>query len=136
LLDEVMSTALSTEYLIPAIEQWAHDRNLIHGSDPKSQTLKLMSEVGELSDNINKQADCRDDIGDCLVVLIILANQKEYKINECLQIAYDSIKNRKGILFDGVYIKDTDERYEEAVRVLKLRENHLVIEGNNHDIYT
>lgn len=39
---------------IDLIRQWAEDRNLIEGSDPKSQLLKTMSELGELADGINK----------------------------------------------------------------------------------
>ena len=29
--------------------QWAQDRNLIKGSNPESQMLKLIEEVGEIS---------------------------------------------------------------------------------------
>ena len=97
---------------INKVIQWANERNLILGSDPKSQALKLMSEVGELADNINKRADCRDDIGDCLVVLTIIAEQKGYTIQECLDIAYNDIKDRKGVMFNGCFVKETDARYE------------------------
>ena len=97
---------------INKVIQWANERNLILGSDPKSQALKLVSEVGELADNINKRADCRDDIGDCLVVLTIIAEQKGYTIQECLDIAYNDIKDRKGVMFNGCFVKETDERYE------------------------
>jgi len=100
--------------LFEKVSEWAHERNLINGSDTKSQTLKLMSEVGELADNINKGADCRDDIGDCLVVLTILAEQNGYTIQECFEIAYNDIKDRKGIMYRGVFIKESDERYETA----------------------
>jgi len=102
--------------------KWANDRNLIKGSDSKSQTLKLMSEVGELADNINKQSDCKDDIGDCLVVLIILAAQLDTSLSECLEIAYEDIKDRKGIMLDGVFIKSTDSKYDESVAILNKAE--------------
>ena len=36
------------------IKQWHHDRNLIAGSDDKSQFAKLIQEAGELSDNISQ----------------------------------------------------------------------------------
>lgn len=110
--------------LFKKVEQWARDRNLIDGSDPKSQTLKLVSEAGELADSINKGSDCRDDIGDCLVVLTILAAQKGYTLKECLEVAYNDIKDRKGIMFDGCFIKSTDAGYEYALAVLESRGNH------------
>jgi len=54
--------------------QWSEDRGIIQNSTDMSQTLKLMSEVGELADNINKGRDVKDDIGDCLVCLTNIAS--------------------------------------------------------------
>ena len=91
---------------IDRIEQWAKDRNLIEGSDSKSQFCKLIQEAGELSDNICKGNDIRDDIGDMMVVLIIIAKQNGLTIEECLECAYNDIKDRKGKMVDGVFVKD------------------------------
>lgn len=102
--------------LTQKVLNWAEERNLIKGSDPKSQTLKLMAEAGELADSINKGSDCRDDIGDCLVVLIILAAQKGLTISDCLAVAYEDIKNRKGIMFKGCFIEESDARYSEVLK--------------------
>ena len=96
------------EETIQKIGVWAKARNLIKGSTPKDQTLKLMQEVGELSDNICKGRGTKDDIGDCGVVLTILAEQCGYTLAECLEHAYNDIKNRKGIMKDGVFIKEGD----------------------------
>ena len=62
--------ALDTLTLIDKIAQWHHDRNLIEGSDDKSQFAKLIQEAGELSDNICKGKDVSDDIGDMIVCLL------------------------------------------------------------------
>jgi hypothetical protein len=110
--------------MIPKILAWANDRNLIEGGCPKAQMLKCVSEVGELADNINKQNDIRDDIGDVLVTLIILAAQHNLELDECLVVAYNDIKDRKGIMLDGVFIKDTDPSYECALNVLAARRVH------------
>ena len=65
---------MATAYhLMKQIAQWHHDRNLIEGSDDKSQFAKLIQEAGELSDNICKGNDISDDIGDMIVVLINIA---------------------------------------------------------------
>ena len=45
------------DILIESIAKWHHDRNLIEGSDDKSQFGKLIQEAGELSDNICKGND-------------------------------------------------------------------------------
>jgi len=107
--------------LIKKIQIWAEDRNLISGATPKTQIIKLMSKVGELADDINKQADPTDSIGDCLVVLTILAAQHNITLHDCLAHAYDQIKDRKGIMLDGVLIRDTDPQYPGALALLATR---------------
>lgn len=94
--------------LCEMIKQWHYDRNLIEGSDDKTQFAKLIQEAGELSDNICKGKDVRDDIGDMMVVLINIAERNGYSITECLEVAYDDIKDRKGRMVDGVFVKEVD----------------------------
>ncbi|QKZ15893.1 MazG-like family protein [Spirosoma sp. KUDC1026] len=90
------------------IENWAIDRNLIDGATRQAQMLKLTEEVGELAGAIAKgrQNDVLDAIGDCVVVLTILAAQSGVAITECIALAYDQIKDRKGRMIDGVFVKD------------------------------
>ena len=165
--------------LIQKIEQWANDRNIIKGSKPIDQAMKLFSEFGELADNVGKGRDCRDDIGDCAVVMAIIMAQcglsfhayaenlnfisqydikynvsqlgsnisefvsdiaTNYEISdnsdafiwcieylnviamqigssleECVQIAYDDIKNRKGLMHGGLFIKESDPAYASVI---------------------
>jgi NTP pyrophosphatase (non-canonical NTP hydrolase) len=92
------------------IRQWAADRNLIDGSDVKSQFVKLMEEAGELASGIAKQRDeeIADAIGDMFVVLTIIAAQKGMDIEECIAGAWLEIKDRKGRMVDGVFVKEAD----------------------------
>ena len=161
--------------LIKKIEQWAEDRNIINGSKPIDQAMKLFSEFGELADNVGKGRDCRDDIGDVFVVLTIICKHvgksiSEVKIKyhyidqenkysvydimhelcsfidhvesgwldsgslgsvlsllqniayiidatleECVQIAYNDIKDRKGVMYNGVFIKESDPAYQDIL---------------------
>tara|TARA_B110000977_G_scaffold97831_1_gene128813 strand:- start:15566 stop:15865 length:300 start_codon:yes stop_codon:yes gene_type:complete len=94
--------------IVENIAQWHRDRNLIDGSTDKDQYMKLIQEAGELSDNICKGKDIRDDIGDMMVVLINIATRNKLSMEECLQVAYDDIKDRKGKMVDGVFIKESD----------------------------
>jgi len=93
---------------VERIKQWHYDRNLIEGSDDKTQFAKLIQEAGELSDNICKGKDIKDDIGDMMVVLINIAERNKVSITECLEQAYNDIKDRKGLMVDGVFIKEGD----------------------------
>ncbi|HGO5853322.1 TPA: MazG-like family protein [Mannheimia haemolytica] len=152
------------QQLIKNIEQWAEDRNLIHGSTPQKQMLKLMKEFGELCGSIARDNPemIKDAIGDCFVVLTILNKQIQNEANlligyetegrsfdvlfrwitknisdliedlngyniqsvvcdlksiashfnlnfqNCIQHAYDQIKDRKGKMIDGVFVKESD----------------------------
>jgi hypothetical protein len=111
--------------LIYKVLSWANDRDLIDGGDSKSQLIKLMSEVGELADSINKKNDVEDDIGDCLVVLTIIAAQHNTTLEDCLAVAYNDIKDRQGVMLDGVFIKSTDPHYDHALAVIGARRASL-----------
>lgn len=71
--------------LIDKVVTWHHDRNLIDGSSDKDQTLKLLQELGELSDSVCKGRDIRDDIGDMLVVMLNLTARNKITLEECLE---------------------------------------------------
>ena len=90
------------------IRLWASERGLYTQSDPKTQALKLVEEVGEtcraiLKDN-HKQTI--DGIGDCVVVLTNLAELCGTDIEHCITVAYDEIKNRTGKMSNGTFKKD------------------------------
>lgn len=94
--------------LIEKVEQWHVDRNLIDGANDKDQVLKLLQELGELSDNVCKGNDIRDDLGDMMVVMINIMKRNNISLEECLQVAYDDIKDRKGKMIDGIFVKEGD----------------------------
>ena len=103
-----------TEYAAK-FTQWAKDRKIIQNGNLQAQTLKLVSEVGELADNIAKGRDTKDDMGDCFVVMNNLAEMQGYTWQECLEQAWNDIKDRKGYTNEhGVFIKQGDEPYTET----------------------
>jgi NTP pyrophosphatase (non-canonical NTP hydrolase) len=91
------------------IRQWAINRNL-HTADPTRQMLKLVEEVGELAHAMarGENAGVIDAIGDIYVVLTILTMQLNLDINACIKQSYNVIKDRKGKLVDGVFIKEDE----------------------------
>lgn len=97
------------EKLTKDIKQWAMARDL-HNADPAKQVLKLGEEFGELCEAMAKDRykDKLDAIGDMYVVLTILSMQLDTDIKECVQLAYNQIKNRKGQIVNGVYVKESD----------------------------
>lgn len=87
---------------------WHYDRNLIQGSTDKDQYMKLIQEMGELSDSICKGKDIRDDCGDIMVVLLNIIERNGLTMEECLEVAYNDIKDRRGCMIDGVFVKESD----------------------------
>ena len=108
-------TTKTIQQLVHMVEQWHLDRNLIEGATDKDQVLKLIQEVGELSDNVCKGQDIRDDIGDIMVVLINIMKRNDLSLEECLDVAYNDIKDRKGKMVDGIFVKEGGWQIHESV---------------------
>jgi len=89
------------------IRDWADERGLYENGDTKTQALKLVEEVGETCRAILKEdyEEITDGIGDCVVVLTNLAELHGVSIEECIEKAYNEIKNRKGKMANGTYVK-------------------------------
>ena len=94
---------------IEKIEQWVIDRNL-HTQDPKVQMCKTMEELGELARAVNKsdKEGQIDGIGDTVVTLICIAMQLGLKFDDCINYAYNEIKDRKGEFINGMFVKESD----------------------------
>jgi len=67
-----------------------------------------MQELGELSDSVCKGKDIRDDIGDMLVVMLNIMTRNNVTIEDCLLQAWGDIKDRKGKMIDGIFVKEQD----------------------------
>lgn len=95
--------------LIKQVEQWSIDKGL-HNGKPDRQALKVWEESGEIAKAMsrNRIEELKDGIGDTAVTLIILAQQHGWTLEECLQYAYDEIKDRTGETRNGTFIKSDD----------------------------
>jgi len=96
-----------------AVITWHKQRNLIDGSTDQAQLAKLTEEVGELARAIRNEKplanyQTADAIGDILVVLINIAERNGLDLRICLHRAFNDIKERKGKLISGIYIKEED----------------------------
>ena len=89
------------------IRTWANDKGIYTKGDSKTQYLKLQEESGELAEALlkNDRPEIIDAIGDMVVVLTNLAALENLRIEDCVQSAYDVIKNRKGKMINGTFVK-------------------------------
>ena len=97
--------------LISQIRLWGEQR-YITGPEgratPDTQYEKLMEEVDEIRQALqagDKNAAI-DGIGDTVVVLTLLADLVGTTLEDCVQVAYDEIKDRTGKMVDGQFVKD------------------------------
>ena len=117
----------SLNELFALVRHWANNKGIYDNGDIKTQTLKLVEEVGELSKAVLKSDDfeIQDAIGDCIVVLINVAelynketelkmsgsykyseNSQQITAESCLLDAYNIISKRKGKMQNGTFIKE------------------------------
>ena len=97
-----------TENRFDLIRTWATERGLYDKGDTKTQFAKLVEETGELAQAILKKDDAEfaDAIGDMVVVLTNLAHLGGTTIEQCIDSAYNEIKNRKGKMSNGTFVKN------------------------------
>ena len=91
------------------IIQWSESRKIIPNSNPESQLLKAVSDMGELADaTIKKDKEAViDAVGDVMVCLINYCALQDIHLVDCMEVAYDQIKNRRGTLLpNGVFQKE------------------------------
>ena len=98
--------------LINKVISWAHERGIFdpeNGSSAVVQTSKLMEEVIELRDELLLNGDGVElELGDCLVVLTLIAEFENTTLEQCLVAAYSKIKDRKGKMVKGKFVKAGD----------------------------
>lgn len=93
---------------------WAEERGIFDKPKPESAALKMVSEIGELADGVAKQDKdlIIDAVGDVLVTLINLVevlnrkNDWNLSMTYCLNTAYNEIKDRKGKMVNGTFVKE------------------------------
>ena len=110
--------------LILAIEQWGVDRNITHdgGATIRSQLEKCLSEYEEAMSTLNTldvdpyltdwdigelRNQLNDDFGDMLVCLIQAMRLANTDMVTCLEKAWGDIKDRKGTMVDGQFVKES-----------------------------
>lgn len=95
--------------LIKSVHDWADAKGLIDPENSHAQMLKVVEEVGETAGAMLKKngPEVIDGLGDSFVTLIILCYQLNLEPKDCLQAAWDEIKDRKGKTVDGTFIRET-----------------------------
>ena len=90
------------------IYDWFDEKGL---SDPVMQFAKLNEEVGEMAHELtrgNRQTkEMKDSLGDVFVTLVGMAHHLGLDLGECIDMAYGEIRDRKGKVIDGSFVKET-----------------------------
>ena len=74
------------------------------------RSVKLTEEIGELANGLNKGNEqvIVDSIGYVFVALSILCQQLSFDLSFCIATAYNEIKDRKGKMINGIFVKEQD----------------------------
>lgn len=93
------------------IIQWGVDRNLIGPTGEATmlgQYRKTHEEVGEILEAIElgDRELAKDAIGDTFVTLVLQAQMWDLSMEECIEAAWNEIKDRKGKMLNGVFVKE------------------------------
>lgn len=89
--------------------RWSEARGIIPNSTSLAQHKKAQEEMNELLTAITDRdrAGIIDGIGDILVCLINVCALEDVSMTQCLEAAYQEIKDRKGYMNkEGIFVKD------------------------------
>ena len=106
---------MSLESLEQQVIKWAKDRGIFAESTPLTRLKKMAEEFGELTDELFPPDGSEIDLervkmesGDLLVTHINLLYPLGLDLETCLSAAYKKIKDRKGRMINGTYVKQED----------------------------
>ena len=128
---------MNFEELKDKVLAWADDKDLLHSENAEKQFMKFIEEVFEFRDAITLYyyyneynglvsefgsygeiesdeylytlgEDCKLEMGDIFVTLLILCEQLRIDPIECLSMAYEKISKRTGKTINGQFIKSED----------------------------
>ena len=117
---------MSFRMLQADVLRWAKDKDLLHVENAPKQFMKFIEEVFEFKteldtfDKVNSDSEFSNgyqkyiehnlklEMGDIFVTLIILCEQIGIDPEECLEMAYKKIKNRRGRTLHGTFVKEED----------------------------
>jgi len=88
--------------------RWGEARGIVQTSTPAAQAKKTLEELDELYAAIreNNREEMIDAYGDILVTLIMGCACADLNLTDCLEHAFNQIKDRKGFLSaDGIFVK-------------------------------
>ena len=117
--------SMSFRMLQADVLRWAKDKDLLHVENADKQFMKFIEEVFEFKAEmdwiiqsekskieveykLSRFKDMKLELGDILVTLIILSEQMDIDLVECLAMAYEKISDRKGKTINGVFVKEED----------------------------
>jgi len=91
--------------------RWASERNILEGSTALAQFKKTVEEVEELHEALlaEEPYEIIDAIGDIMVTLAVIAHMKGVDLTTCLEYSYQEIKDRKGQMVDGLFVKENTQ---------------------------
>jgi uncharacterized protein YabN with tetrapyrrole methylase and pyrophosphatase domain len=91
--------------------RWSEARGIIPNSTSLAQYKKAQEEMHELQTAIcdRDRAGIIDGVGDVLVCLINVCALEDISMTQCLEAAYQEIKDRRGTLGkDGIFRKEAN----------------------------
>jgi uncharacterized protein YabN with tetrapyrrole methylase and pyrophosphatase domain len=90
--------------------RWSEARKIIPNSTPLAQSIKAVEEINELVDALREgnKFDAIDAVGDTVVCLINVCALLDVNLVDCLEAAYEQIKDRRGYMnAEGIFVKES-----------------------------
>lgn len=90
------------------IIKWGEAKGILAESDTPAQLKKTAEEVVESVEAyfLFDRDILKKELGDIIVTVILAAKLSDLDVEECLEAAWNKIKNRTGVMKNGQFVKD------------------------------
>ena len=110
-----MSELKEIKELETLIANWAEEKGLLNPDFAPKQFMKIQEELGELASAIIKEDIDKeiDGFADVLITIIVLAWQRNINLKHALNMGWNEIKDRKGKMVNGSFVKEETKTHRE-----------------------
>jgi len=116
------------EKLNELVIEWAKEKGILEKATSLTQMKKTIEEVEETRDALfakqnnletfinskgqvkNTKEEIKDGFGDILVTILIGCEMQKLNPLDCLETAYNVISKRKGVMKDGIFVKEDENQ--------------------------
>ncbi|CGE69658.1 DNA-binding protein [Streptococcus pneumoniae] len=90
------------------VDQWSVELLYLHIANEIGLIARGLVDISTNTNRINARTQIQLSIRNIAIYLVFAAKKFDLTLTECLELAWNEIKDRQGKMVDGVFVKESD----------------------------